>query len=229
MNPRRIMSRVSLGAVGAAVVVVSGIAGAGAGNAQTPTDTQSVVEQSVVVSESCMDQVEAIAAEEGVSMESGIELCSATVTTTESDPLIATVADIEAYASEERLSVEEKASLVRSAASGAIKYRNWTHSYWGGSLLENHKGRTYWDGSRAWIASYRGFTGSHTCHSEGGVAVGWAVKPISCSKPAAAASADAFYRFDASVAFQGSPITLAIGLHYSTSKSGQTSTWQVGG
>ncbi len=75
----------------------------------------------------------------------------------------------------------------------------------------------------------RGYAGSHTCHSEGGIAVGWSVHPISCTKPGAGSSADAFYRFDASVAFQGSPITLNIGLHYSTSASGASSTWQVGG
>jgi hypothetical protein len=143
--------------------------------------------------------------------------------------MTATVSDVEQLAQAADVSPALSRTLVEAAAAGSISYRDWTHSYWGGSLVEKHKGRTYWDGKKAWIASYRGFSGRHTCHSEGGIAVGWAVTPYGCSKPKASASADAFYRFDAHAAFKGSPITLNIGLHYKTAANGKTSAWQVGG
>lgn len=226
-HPRRTKDRPLLAGAFAATMLASSLAGVPP--AQAAHAKSAVTQTTQVMSEECVQQVKSIAAEAGVSASTGLDLCTATVTTTESEVRVATPADMEDYATGEGLTEGETAALVARAASGSIMYRNWTHTYWGGSLVENHKGRTYWDGSRAWIASYRGYAGSHSCHTEGGIAVGWAVTPISCNKPGAGSWADALYRFDASVAFKGSPITLAIGLHYSTSATGQTSTWQVGG
>jgi len=211
-------------AASAATLLATAFTGAGTASAAPAEPT---VSQQTVLSESCVDQVQAIAVEKDVAADTS--LCAATVTTTETAPQIATVAQAEAIAASQDLSAQKASDLIAAAAAGGITYRDWTHTYWGGSLIEKHKGRTYWDGSKAWISSYRGYAGSHTCHSEGGLAVGWAVSPISCSKPGAGASADAFYRFDASVAFQGSPVTLNIGLHYTTAASGAASTSQVGG
>ena len=156
-------------------------------------------------------------------------ICSAVVQIAESPIQVASVDDARELASQNGLGARETTALVAQAAAGAIMYRNWTHTYWGGSLVEKHTGRTYWNGSKAWIAAYSGYTGSHTCHTEGSFAVGWSVKVVSCSRPAAGSSADAVYRFDASVAVEGSPIRLSIGLHYSTTATGTSSGWQVGG
>ncbi|MGL4339381.1 MAG: hypothetical protein ACRCSP_03010 [Rhodoglobus sp.] len=217
-------------ASGAAVLLMSLFASTTAAQAAPEAASDEViVSQERVVSQKCVAQVRAIALRKRVSADSAITLCSRTVTTTESSAKQATVADAQAYATSENMGEEQTRSLVAAAAAGGITYRDWTHTYWGGTLVEKHQGRTLWDGSQAWIASYRGYAGQHICHSEGGIAIGWAVTPISCSNPGAGSSADAVYRFDASLIFSGSPVTLNIGLHYSTDASGETSTWQVGG
>jgi hypothetical protein len=123
----------------------------------------------------------------------------------------------------------EQRSLLSAAALNGILCRSWSHALFGGGFWEVHPGKTCWNGRKAWIATYLGITGRHTCHTEGSWAVGWAIKKISCNKPAAGASADAVYRFDASVAYEGSPITIGYGLHFSVTKSGASSGWQVGG
>lgn len=197
-----------------------------------PTNQISVSAKSGFVSESCVSQVKAIAAKTGTSAtqsaKDAAELCSATVTITETAPIRATVAEVKAEAVRQGLSEAETASLVTATATGSIWTRLWTHTYWGGSLVEKHTGRTYWNGTHAWIASATD-PGYHLCHSEGGVAVGWAVTVLSCTAPAAGAVADAYYRFDASIAYQGSPITLQVGLHYQTDRLGGVTAWQVGG
>lgn len=211
--------------IGVGILLVSFLGGAGAANAATADNTS----QTSFTSRTCVAQVKAIAAKNGVSAAPATGLCSASITTTQSAVITATAAEARALAVQEGLNPSESEALVSAAAAGAISYRNWTNTYWGGSLVEKHAGRTYWDHSKAWIASYRGLAGSHTCHTEGGIAIGWAVTPISCARPGAGSSADAFYRFDASVGFRGSIITMNVGLHYSTSASGAVSAWVVGG
>jgi hypothetical protein len=184
------------------------------------------------VSNTCLAQVTEIAAQKGISKAKAAQdaatLCSATVTTEESAPIRATVADVTAEASALKLNAAETDSLVTAAAAGAVYSRLWTHTYWGGSLVEKHTGRTYWNGSHAWVASATD-GGYHWCHSEGGISVGWGVTVFNCTLPYAGAVADAYYRFDASVAYQGSPVTLNVGLHYQTDRNGGVTAWQVGG
>ncbi|MCU1417492.1 MAG: hypothetical protein JWP32_1666 [Schumannella sp.] len=182
---------------------------------------------SAVTSQSCLDQLHAVERTKGVDADD--RLCSGTITFAQSEVFTASIGDVTALAREEGLGARETAALVAAAAAGGIQYRNWTNTYWGGSVVEKHTGRTYWDGVRAWIATYRGYTGKHTCHTEGSFAVGWSVKVISCSKPGSGSSADAVYRFDASVGVQGSPITLSVGLHLSTAANGTATAWEVGG
>ncbi len=130
-------------------------------NAGTPPEPSTPAPQEFT-SQSCLQQVRAIAQARGVSSAAATDICSGTVTVTESAPQTATVAEIEQYAQQQRLSPSDANALATLAAAGGIKYRNWTHTYSGGSLVEKHKGRTYWDGVRAWISTYRGYTGSHT-------------------------------------------------------------------
>jgi len=214
-----------IGAVALACAILSATTGAASVDPTSETTTYT----DTVTSADCLQQVEAIAAKTGADGTDGAALCTGTVRLTESRPQKVTVSEVASIAKDQGLTSGETDALKKIAKSGAIYYRNWTHTYWGGSLVEKHKGRTYWDGRHAWNASYRGFKGSHTCHSEGGIAVGWSVKPISCPKPGPRSSADAFYRFDASALFQGSPVTLSIGLHNRTSATGKVTLWQVGG
>ncbi|PSL37899.1 hypothetical protein CLV49_1507 [Labedella gwakjiensis] len=208
----------------ACAIVVSTTGGASAaptGEITTYTGT--------VTSASCLEQVRKVAAQTGSDRAEGESLCSGTVRVTETTAQKVTASEVASIGKEQRLTVAETDVLRRTAANGGIYYRDWTHSYWVGGLTEKHTGRTYWDGHHAWNASYRGFKGSHTCHSEGGLAIGWSVEPISCPKPGPRTSADAYYRFDASAVFKGSPVTLNIGLHNKTSATGKVTLWQVGG
>lgn len=170
-----------------------------------------------VTSQTCLDQVAAIVAQVGSAAPDGRSLCTATVTVSES---AAVRAD---------LSAPEFADARERFAGPVAYYRDWTHTYWGGSMVEIHKGRTWWDGDIAWIATTDGLAGSHSCHVEGSWAIGWVITPFECTWPSAGTSADAFYRFDAGIAFEGSWITLGVGLHYSTNAAGGTTSWQVGG
>jgi hypothetical protein len=219
--------RHSLATTAVVVIALSSLSlDASTAGAREVPDTGSTTLQTVT-SERCVEKVHAIAEAKGVP--SDARICSATIVVTETAVAVATVDDVRLLAREVGLGESETTALVAAAAAGAVRYRNWTHAYWGGSLYEKHSGRTYWDGNRAWIAKYRGYTGRHTCHAEGSLAAGWAVKVISCSKPKSGPSADAAYRFDANAIFSGSPVTLSIGLHHSTSAKGVVSTWQVGG
>ncbi|MDD9151830.1 hypothetical protein PUY80_04490 [Plantibacter flavus] len=177
----------------------------------------STVETVEVTSEHCVDQIDEIRPTGGSRSAADYSICQGQVTVEESAPVRATQADI------------QEARAAGIMAGPEAWYRNWTHTYLGGGLAEIHRGRTFWDGDVAWIRPYGGIGGSHECHTEGSWAVGWAVKRVLCDQPAAGPSADAFYRFDASILFQGSPVTLGIGLHYSTNASGGTTAWQVGG
>ena len=140
-----------------------------------------------------------------------------------------TVAEAEALATTEGLSEADTTALVAAARAGAVKSKSWRHSYWTGVVREYHTGRTYWDGSRAWISKYRGVSGSHACHTEGSYSVGVGISPKSCSKPGPGSSADAVYGFDYTMGIKGVSVRLSVGLHYSVNRNGATSTWQVGG
>jgi hypothetical protein len=185
------------------------------------------------VSESCIEQVLEVSRDLGDSEEvaraEADELCTGTVISETSEEMTASVDEVARLAESESMSPAQASMLVERAASGAIKYKKWTHAYWGGSIVEKHNGTTYYDGSKAWVKEYRGKAGSHVCHSEGSIGIGWAVERISCNKPTAASSADNYYRFDASVFFKGSPINLGVGLHFRVSANGATKSWQVGG
>ncbi len=197
--------------------------------APASADSGSTTTTTTFTSQSCVAQVKAIAAQRNVDPSHELLVCSGTISVTEAPARVASIADVTAYAVKEHLTPGQTQALLTSAAASAIYYRSWTHAYFSGAVHEVHTGRTYWNGSRAWIASYLGYSGSHTCHAQGSWAAGWTVTPISCSRPSAGSSADAYYRFDESVAFKGSPITLGVGLHYSTAANGSVSTWQVGG
>lgn len=205
-----------------------------AGSASAAPSTQALVETGSenFTSESCVSQINALAAEKVISESEAAakaqELCNFTVTTKESAPVRADASAVAAEASAMKLSKTETGELMTAAAAGQVYTTTWEHSYWGGSLLEKHRGTTYYNGTHAWISS-AGNGGYHECHSEGGIAIGWAVTSFDCTLPGASAAADAYYRFDAGAVVQNSPITLNVGLHYQIDRNGNSSSWQVGG
>ena len=189
--------------------------------AATTTTTTTAVD-----SASCEAQVASVAAKVGTTPD--LSLCDATVTLTETTFPVS-VSQARTIAAQEGMSVSATDKFVTAAAAGAVQGATWSHSYNAVWVNEVHKGTTYWDGSRAWIASYRGLTGSHRCHEEGSWVVGGAVKVNSCNKPGPGAAADAVENFDLSVLYQGFPIALTVGLHYKITATGARSAWQVGG
>ena len=140
-----------------------------------------------------------------------------------------TAADAPQIADALGMSHEQKKSFVGRAAAGAVKGATWTHSYVAVAVKEVHTGTTYWDGDKAWVAAYRGLTGKHTCHAEGGWQVGATVEKISCNKPGPSAKADSVDRFDIHMIAKGFPVVLNVGLHNAYTNKGIRSTWQVGG
>jgi len=181
------------------------------------------------VSASCVAQINAIAESTGADAAEGMPLCTVKTVITESSPTIVTTSQAKTIAASQDLSAAATTELVQAAAAGTVRARYWTHAYWGGTLYEVHTGTTYYNGAVAWIYPYAGYAGSHTCHAEGSLSYGWGLKQISCNRPAAGPWADAVDRFDASIGWNGSPITMSVGLHHSTNKYGSSVTWQVGG
>lgn len=197
--------------------------------ADVPTTLQKVSTTSFA-DKSCMKEVKRAYEKVGQEASTGdLEICKGNVTVEEGPTETVDVGEAKALAATQDISKQETAQVVQAAKAGKIKSKKWKHAYWGGSNYEKHAGRTYWNGSKAWVKKYKGKTGYHTCHSEGSWQVGWSVKPTRCTKPKAGTYVDSYYRFDASLFVKGSPITLGVGLHYRTSKSGAVKTWQVGG
>ncbi|WP_156153132.1 hypothetical protein [Microbacterium oxydans] len=122
----------------------------------------------------------------------------------------------------------ETSSFVAKAAAGAVQGATWTHSYWAGTVKEVHAGTTYWDGSYAWVGTYRGLTGEHTCGKPGSYAVGATVSDRKCPKPGASSKADSVETFNLALATP-IPANFTVGLHNAYTKGGVRSTWQVGG
>lgn len=220
-------------ALSAAMLVTTAAAATTASAAPAPRpvseSTQKVTSEKSFISQSCVEQVNAIVANKGGDASTlAQETCAGKLITTESDTRPATLSDVESAVQAGSLTKDAGRSLSQAVALSGVVTKDWTHTYWGGSLIEKHTGRTFYDGSNAWVAS-QGNGGYHVCHSEGSFAGGWAVTQNSCTNPGQGDWADAIYNFDASVAFKGSPVTLTIGLHYSVDKNGNVNAYQVGG
>lgn len=221
------MKRALIAGLTAAVLLSVAVPAHAADVATTPRlSTTTTTIATAVENSSCQAQVAAIAARTGTAAD--LSLCDASVTLTETTFPVSS-AQARTIAAQEGMSASATSAFVAAAAAGAVQGATWSHSYNALWINEVHKGTTYWDGSRAWIATYRGLTGSHTCHQEGSWVVGGAVKVNSCNKPGAGASADAVENFDMSVIYQGFPLAFTVGLHYKITATGARSTWQVGG
>lgn len=174
---------------------------------------------------SCMNQINDLASLAEQEKELYKNACSATITLTESTP--------EFVSAQEIINLDlppiEEANMLESAKAGKIQSRTWTHTYWGGSIVEKHTGQTYYDGEKAWVKKYRNKTGSHTCQAAGSWAVGFNVTVQSCNKPATGSSATSTERFRVSFLVSGSPIHFVADLKYKVNANGATTAWQVGG
>lgn len=155
------------------------------------------------------------------------QLCEGTATITEQRFIVGTDQAAK-IATEAGMTVTQSSALVARAATGAVQGATWEHVYWSGTVKEVHKGTTYWDGTKAWIGTYRGLTGKHECGTQGSYAIGATVSDRSCSKPGPSAKADAQETFNLSI---DTPISanFRVGLHYAINKDGIRSSWQVGG
>ncbi|MDF2665659.1 MAG: hypothetical protein K0R81_1509 [Microbacterium sp.] len=190
-------------------------------SAVAPATSQSTTS----VSESCVTQL----TDQGVGADEADRACTTVETVTTGDAFQVSPEQARSYAGEAQLDASQTDSLVQAAAAGEIRGSSWTHEYNAVFVREIHTGVTWYDGENAWIASYRGQTGSHSCHTEGGWQVGASVNVVECSTPGPGSSADAVERFDLSAVYQGSPIILNVGLHMKYNADGSREAWQVGG
>jgi hypothetical protein len=185
------------------------------------TDAPPSTSTSILASESCVSQVKAIATSQGFDPTPYLARCEITVSTTTD------VSQVAGSSLTQRQSVPP--SLSAKAAAGTIRYQDWSQEYWGGSVWEKHTGRTYWDGARAWVSSYRGFGGSHTCHATGSWSVGAAITVLSCSRPSAGASATSQERFQTDWLLKGVGVSYTAEIDSRYTATGAYSAWQVGG
>lgn len=209
----------------AALVLTGAATPAAAAPATTATGQLTVTSEDTTLDNSCFEQV----VDAGESDAEAEDFCTVTTVVEESAPETVSVAQARQFASQQQLSKAETNQFVAAAAAGTIQSKSWKHTYNAVATAVIHAGRTYWDGSKAWIATYRGNTGWHQCNYEGSYSVGWAVKHISCNKPAAGTAADALSKFELGAFVSGSPITLTVGLHYKITNKGVSSGWQNGG
>lgn len=193
--------------------------------ATADTSVYSITAASTETIPGCADQITAA----GGTAADVKSLCTAKLTTEQAPAATLTVTQAQQMAQSEGLSSADSTALVTAAKAGTIKGVKWKHWYFAGVTKIDHSGTTYYDGSKAWIASYRSLKGSHSCSIEGGYSVGWTVSTVSCNHPAASTKADAIWRFDLGLAFKDSPVTLNVGLRYAVTNKGTVSTWQVGG
>jgi len=154
-------------------------------------------------------------------------LCDGTETVTEQRFTLGTD-QATTVADELDMNRAETSSFVAKAAAGAVQGATWTHSYWAGAVKEVHTGTTYWDGSYAWVGTYRGLTGAHNCGTQGSFAIGATISDRKCPKPGASAKADSVETFNVALATP-IPASFTVGLHNAYTKGGVRSTWQVGG
>ena len=183
-----------------------------------------------VVLQDCIDQVNAVAAAQGVKASDYSKYCEGTLKSSLSSPVTITPTEATRVVQEAGLIGLDASQLITQAAAGKVKYRKWTHEYYGLTIREKHAGKTYYNGSKAWVSKHYGFTGYHKCHTEGSYAVGWSVKLGSCSRSRTAAQGvDHVHNFDMSFLVKGSPITLTVGLHMLLRRDGSNKGWQVGG
>jgi hypothetical protein len=174
-------------------------------------------------SQSCVSQVREVAASQGFNPAPYLAMCQTNVTTT--------VGAVQSEAVSKPGSAAVSPAPVRSVNTVAsrIYYQDWSQTYWGGSIWERHSGRTYWDGSRAWVSSYRGYSGSHTCHATGSWAAGAAITVLACNRPGSGSSATSQERFQTDWILKGVGLSYTAEINARYTASGVYSTWQVGG
>lgn len=197
-----------------------------------PTAAPAAAGTEEFVNDDCITQINAIAEKENLSAEETDayiqDLCTAQITSevTEAEPV--TVEEAKTAAASMGMNATDTAAFVAGAEVQAINAHNWEHTYWGGSIVEKHAGRTFFNGTHAWVSS-PGDPGYHVCHAEGSWAIGFTVVPGDCVSPGAAEVADAVYRFDWTALVKNNPVRFTVGLHHATDRLGNISTWQNGG
>lgn len=208
------------------VVVTATLSLLGAAGAASAADMPTT---GAFVSQGCLAAIEDTSSAVAAASDEARRLCTASTSFSEGPTTTATVTEVASSLVGLSLPDTERLSLVEAAKAGTIHTATFNHSYWGGSIREVHTGRFYWDGSRAWMATYRGKTGYHQCHAAGSIGVGQVSTMKSCNKPKAGTSATAAEVFDVDVVFKGSPVKYTVGLYYKKAANGGVSTWQVGG
>ncbi|AGW40522.1 hypothetical protein O159_02990 [Leifsonia xyli subsp. cynodontis DSM 46306] len=200
---------VGVAAITLAAAITASLFAAAPANAESTTTTQTLV------SSSCVAQLkDNLAADhQHPSLEQLKAACAGEVTSTVSQMHLVTGAGARALAKARHLSAAETANLVARAENGWVAYQDWREGYKSWLVKEFHEGRTYYDGSKAWVTSYEGYTGRHICHSGGSSDLFVNVVTRECTQPEPVSIADNSYQFEVSATILGVPVDYVVGLH----------------
>lgn len=171
--------------------------GASAATAQSPGSFR-VVSSQKVTSSDCVSRVKA----QGGSDRDAAP-CSSVVTLAVGVETRPTSNEIASARSS--LSPADFASLSAAAAAGTVRSVPFQQGRNNGTDQEQQYGRVYYDGSRVWISSYRGYTGAHVCKVDW--AVGYAVTNTGCGDYGSGSQRSIYQKWMFAVGVKGSPIS----------------------
>ena len=149
------------GGILAAVLITTGLTAAPAAYAAPTTTLINAAQtiQGTATNSACVQAVEA-AQNEGQAGLSVAE-CTSTITTQSSAASVVTASNLaQARAT---MSASDYASLAAAAATSAVSSKTYSQKVDDGPDQTEQQGRFYYNGSRVWISTYDGYTGSHVC------------------------------------------------------------------
>lgn len=103
------------------------------------------------------------------------------------------------------LSPREFEALSAAAVAGTVRAAPFQQGKNNGTDQEEQYGRVYYDGSRVWIATYGGYTGSHICKVDW--AVGYDVTNTGCGDYGSSSQRSIYQKWKFSLGVKGSPVS----------------------
>lgn len=181
----------------------------------------------VLVSKKCIAEVKATTAKRGISSAQYLPMCETRVRSSMSRAIKVDAVQAQQFAQAEGMKADQAKSFVAAAALGQIYYKDWSDEAVGVArgYVEKIKGRLYFDGERSWVAKYRGYTGSFSCHNTGSYAVGVVVSVVSCSKWRNSSNGVVHRdKFDVSAVIKGGPMSMTHEIVVTGAKNGKMTT-----
>lgn len=161
-------------------------------------DQLKVVSSQKVTSPDCVSKVRARGGSDR-----DTRVCSSTVTLSVGDETRPSAQDIASARSS--LSPQDFTALSAAAAAGTVRMAPFQQGKNNVTDQEQQYGRVYYDGTRVWISSYRGYTGAHLCKVDW--AVGYNVANTGCGDYGSSSQRAIYQKWMFAVGVKGSPIS----------------------